>query len=65
MIEKDGLVKAFIITSSRIFCCNGLRRGLEGTKEIDLFIDKINELGGFTCEAGAYGVEMDEKCLFQ
>jgi hypothetical protein len=65
MIEKDGLVGAFLITSSRIFCCNGLRRGLEGNKAIDLFIGKIKELGGFTWEVGAYGVEMDGKCLFQ
>ena len=65
MIEEDGLVGAFLITSSRIFYCNGLRRGLEGTNEIDLFIGKIKELGGFTCKVGAYGVEMDEKYPFQ
>ena len=65
MTEEDGLVRAFLTTSSRIFCCNKLRRALEGTKAEILFIGKIKELGGFTWEGGPYRVEMDKRCLSQ
>ena len=65
MIKEDGFVRAFLNTSSRIFCCNGLRRGLKGSEATSLVIGKIKELGGFTWEGGPYRVEMDERCLSQ